>query len=139
MKLRCWLYFFCICTAGGCALNPLPIEPLPDLSQFLGPCVMEDEYYQFKDSGYYPRKAIERKQNGYVFLLFDIKDGKAMNIEVLASSPKGFFEDAAINTLQISAFKKEVEETGCATYRTFVMGDEPGYLDDSTWFDLYLL
>ncbi|WP_394202944.1 TonB family protein [Shewanella waksmanii] len=50
---------------------------------------------------HYPAKAVEQNLNGYVQLQFDISPkGKVENVSVINSSPRGVFDQSAIDALQ---------------------------------------
>lgn len=59
----------------------------------------------------YPRRAMLRKQSGFVQLSFLIsKSGKVSNVIINDSNPKNIFEKAAINAIKKWKFKQSNEE-----------------------------
>lgn len=60
----------------------------------------------------YPDKAWQLNKNGSVVLKYDINsDGKAVNINVVSSEPKGFFEKSSIDALKKYKFGKNAAKT----------------------------
>jgi len=59
----------------------------------------------------YPSRAITKGIEGYVDLMFDVTvTGKTVNIRVVASQPKGYFEKAAIRALEKWKYKPPIKD-----------------------------
>lgn len=64
----------------------------------------------------YPKMALRRGLGGQVLVEYDINSqGKAENIVILDSSPKGFFNNATVRILERTTFARNYEQGEAAT------------------------
>ena len=102
----------------GCALpTPLPVEPIPS-SSLDDLCPGEI----IRGEPRYPREALNAAQNGWVITEFDVRpDGTTTNIKVVASSPRGIFEDAALGAVQKTRYRAGFPDKRCRLEFKFQM------------------
>lgn len=111
---------------GGCASNSKPApEAMPKLES-AGPFQCENmgplAYLPGQRLPVFPKVARSAKQDGWVILEYDVVGGRAANIHVLASSPKGLFEDFAIATVESTYFPSQKDGKNCK--RPFVFNNK---------------
>ena len=62
----------------------------------------------------YPREALRVLQPGWVIVEFDIvADGSTANLKIAASSPKGVFEAAGLESVRRSTYPTDNPLQGC--------------------------
>ena len=99
--------------AAGCATAPrvLPHDPAPPVAGDPRACPVIMALGPLQ--AIYPHQALETGQEGWTRLRFDVgTDGAAANIRVTGSSPPGFFDEAALNTIRKIEFRN-YGNTGC--------------------------
>lgn len=101
-----------IVTSMGCAQHHAyqPPKPSPDVIDLANSNKNQQVLKIIsKPSPEYPVRALSSYQPGWVLVQFDVsEEGSTKNIEVMDSSPKNLFEDAAIRA--VSQWKFEYKE-----------------------------
>ena len=102
----------------GCALpTALPVEPMPP-SSLADLCPGEIS----RGEPRYPREALDSAQSGWVITQFDVlADGTTTNIMVVAASPRGIFENAAMWAVQKTRYRAGPSQQRCRLEFKFQM------------------
>ena len=102
----------------GCALpTPLPVETMP-------PSSLEDlcPGELARGEPRYPREALNSAQDGWVITEFDVlPDGTTTNLKVVAASPRGIFEDAALAAAKWTRYRPGPPQKRCRLEFRFQM------------------
>ena len=102
----------------GCALpTRLPVDPAPAISpDRVCPGLL------FRREPYYPREALNAAQDGWVIAEFDVQpDGSTTNLMLVASSPRGLFEDATMWAVHRTRYRAGAPLLGCRLEFKFQM------------------
>jgi TonB family protein len=98
---------------GACATHwkgSLYVDPPPELVDS-GTCNDTEPIY--RPMPIYPKGALKGRQEGWVVMLFSVTEaGYPADIEIIGSSPRGIFEQAALDSVQnsrytVASFKRE--------------------------------
>lgn len=100
----------------------LPIEPMPTVPSSPG-CKVGSPQAGMRNMQV-PVKAAKEAQSGWVQIQFDVVDGKVVHPQVLAASPKGFFEEAGLQWVEQLTYRPEANGRGCALSYTFSFGPQ---------------
>jgi TonB family protein len=76
----------------------------------------------------YPVEAVRNEQQGWVQFRYDVSEGRVSNVEVVASSPKGVFEQAVLDGATKLRFDSRKNAKGCLMVYEFGLGTFPGGL-----------
>ena len=122
MKLRLHLIAVLVSLAGcAAAAQPLPVDPLPADARALDTC-SRLKILQ-RPAPTYPRAAVASRQEGWVHLQLDLgPEGIPMNVRVVASSPKGVFDNVAISAATGYRFS-ESEARSCGMLFQYQLKD----------------
>lgn len=94
---------------AGDALYDIEVTGLQGMSINKGATVWQPEPV-------YPKMALRRGLTGKVLVEYDINDqGKAENIVILESSPRGFFNNATVRILEGTTFARSYDQGEAAT------------------------
>lgn len=89
---------------AGDALYDIEVTGLQGMSINKGATVWQPEPV-------YPKMALRRGLTGEVLVEYDINEqGKAENIVILDASPRGFFNNATVRTLENTTFARNYEQ-----------------------------
>lgn len=98
--------------------RPMTQRPTPDIPQ--SPCGEPTTQGQLL----YPKKALQNGVTGWVVVEFDLEpEGVPVNAHVVDSSPKGVFEQSALDSLVMSSFgPSEAMREQCQKLYVFSVG-----------------
>lgn len=108
--------------AAGCASTsgPAPVIDAPRSSLTCG------EHYLNRVPAEFPAAARRAGESGYVIATFGLDgSGRALNIRIVESRPVGVFDEAAIDALQASEFRKGARAASCRYVADFGSGRKP--------------
>jgi hypothetical protein len=71
-----------------------------------------------------PVKAAKEAQSGWVQVQFDVVNGKVVDPQIRAASPKGFFEQAGLQWVSQLGYRAEANGHGCLLSYTFSFGPQ---------------
>jgi periplasmic protein TonB len=119
---RSWIAAAGALGLAACTSTPLP--PAPWTATPASPTCAE--LYQQRVAPEFPAAAKKAGESGYVIATFALDgSGRAGQIQIVESRPAGLFDEAAIDALQASEFKKGARVASCRYVADFGSGRKP--------------